>query len=113
MTEALRDYVLLYEYLPSDDPLDEVITATAPASNFEEDWTVVANSNLTEERAVEDIPRRGSQTTVRPDQALIFLGERHAGIIGAGASEFYDDRFDVSEDTLRTEFMDDVRSEFD
>ena len=51
-----------------------------------------------------------STVTVQPIHALVFLDERHAGIIGAG--EFYDDQFDMAVESPQEAFLTDFATEF-
>lgn len=111
-TESVTNYVLLVEYMVTDDTtLEDILMKSFPASNFDRDWTVVINMQIEEEQEVEDVPVEGKTVTVRPSQAIVYLGEDHAGIIGAGAGEFYDDRFDVEDDDLKGEFINDFKCE--
>lgn len=111
--QSVNSFLQLYEFLPTNDvPLDEPLTVTFPATNHDQDWTVVLNADPKAEHDVEDVPVTGSTTTVRSTQALIFLGQQHAGIIGVGAGEFYDDQFDTPAGSLQDEFMTDFTDEF-
>lgn len=110
--DSANTFILLHERLTTDDAsLEEILTATVPATERGQDWKIVLNPNPVEEMESEEIPR-SSTKAVKPLQALIFLGERHAGIIGAAAAEFYGDRFDTDDKTLEDEFLNDFQSEF-
>lgn len=112
-TESMHAYLLLVEHMATNDgTLEEILQESFPASNFEEDWTVVVNMQIKEDQEVEDIPIKGKTMTVRPTQAVVFLGEDNAGIIGTGAGEFYDERFNLKDGDLRDEFMNDFKSKF-
>ncbi|WP_241432770.1 hypothetical protein [Natrinema pellirubrum] len=109
--EAMHHFLLLNEYLLPEEPASEdLIREFIPASAFNQDWQIVLNPDMEEKEAI-DIPKQGKTTMVRSTQALIFLGNRHAGLIGSSAGEFYDDRFDTSAD-LQEEFLEDLSAEF-
>ncbi|MCQ4334880.1 hypothetical protein KM295_15600 [Natronomonas sp. F2-12] len=111
--QSVNSFIQIYEFLPTDDvPLDEPLTVTFTATNHDQDWTVVLNADPKAEHNVEDVPVTGSTTTVRSTQALIFLGQQHAGVMGVGAGEFYDDQFDTPRASLGEEFMNDFTDEF-
>lgn len=82
--DSVNTFILLYERLLTDDTaLEEAITATIPATDREGDWKVVLNPDLLEEKEVDVIPGKDANP-VKPRQALVFLDDRHAGIIGTG-----------------------------
>ncbi|MCU4971133.1 hypothetical protein OB955_00070 [Halobacteria archaeon AArc-m2/3/4] len=111
--EAVNSFIQLYEYAPTGDAsLDEPIVTSFPAANHEADWTFILNGDPTETHTVKDIPTSDSTVTVRPTQALIFLGDQHAGIIGAGAGEFYEDQFETFENSIQEAFMSDFEEAF-
>ena len=111
--EAVNSFIRLYEYLPTGDtPLDEPIVTSFPAVKHEADWTIVLNGDPSKAHEVEDVPTPGSTVTIRPTQVLIFLGEQHAGIIGAGAGEFYEDQFETRENSVQEAFLSDFEKAF-
>lgn len=76
--ESVNSFVQIYQFMATDDtPIDEPISESFPAANFEKDWTVVVNADPMGENDVVVFPSDSSKTTVRPMQALIFLGEDH------------------------------------
>ena len=110
---AANSFIQLYEFLPTEDtPLDEPVIVTFPVTHHDAEWTIVLNGDPTESHDVEGIPTSDSTVTVQPTQALVFLDERHAGIIGAGAGEFYDDQFDTAVESLQEAFLTDFATEF-
>ncbi|MXV61589.1 hypothetical protein GS429_05820 [Natronorubrum sp. JWXQ-INN-674] len=112
-TKAVNSFIELCEFIPTKDTaLDEPIVTTFPSTIHERDWTIVLNGDPTEEYAVEDVPASGATVTVRPTQALIFLGEQHAGIIGAGAGKFHEDEFESLESSVKEAFFNDFEEVF-
>lgn len=111
-TESVNFYIRLVEHIADDgSTLEDILKETFPASSFDRAWTVVINTQLDSEQEIDDEPAPGMTVTVQPNQALIYLGEDHAGILGPGAGEFYDSRFNVEDGTLKDEFMRDFTSE--
>lgn len=109
-TKATNNFIQLFEFLPTEETSSaDLITVTVSAAHFERDWMIVINSGFDEKEAA-DVPISGKNTMVRPTQALVFLGEKHAGTIGIGAGQFYDDQFCAKVDDLESEFMNDIRS---
>ncbi|WP_248516319.1 hypothetical protein [Salinarchaeum laminariae] len=108
--EAANTYVLIFEYV--DIPMEEASTLEFPAQDREASWTFAMNAHIKEERTVSDLPGRNSETTIHPNQILVFLGETHAGTLGMGHGEFYEEKFEESEDDLLEEMMSDFLAEF-
>ena len=106
---AANSFIQLYEFLPTEDTsLDEPVVVT-----FQQQITT-QNGRLclmaTRPHDVEGVLTSDSTVTVQPIHALVFLDERHAGIIGAG--EFYDDQFDMAVESPQEAFLTDFATEF-
>ena len=108
---AANSFIQLYEFLPTEDTsLDEPVVVTFPATDHDAEWTIVLNGDPTQSHDVEGVLTSDSTVTVQPIHALVFLDERHAGIIGAG--EFYDDQFDMAVESPQEAFLTDFATEF-
>lgn len=113
-SESSNFYILMFEFIaPDEATLEDTFRVTVPASNFEEDWEVAMNPNPTEEQVIKNFPVNGSEFSLRPNQALILIGEELAGIVGAGAGEFYDDDFETNEASLKNQFKTDLVDNLD
>ena len=60
--------------------IDGVWTTTVPASHHDRDWQVAINCDTETEHTIEDLPREGDTTALRPASATVWLGSLPAGV---------------------------------